>query len=503
MVAAINGKGMGDLGLVDSLGRFIPARRRAEILARTEIIRAHHYANVNEYKTWGAFGVSVVAEFRTAGDDRVCEECAALEGKIFTLDEILPMIPIHPQCFIDGQVPIYTSNGWKPIRGIKVGDYVLTHKKRFKRVYALPRKNRQLPDVVTIQLSNGKKITITSEHPILIVSKKENGYGRWIEAGKVRVGQRVSYLANRCKRCNKLIPYDRIYCSHSCLSKDITKKQWSNEEHRKNISEKNRESMLKQYKTGKRDPLKMTEKANEKIRLMVRDGTYGTWMDNTFFEKVKKVTNLPEHRKASSERMKKNNPMNDNKIREKATMSLIKTLEENPEKRLNAIMAKHRKSQKMTDIERKMAILLDKIGIEYVFQFPILRYDVDFAIPALKIVIECDGEYWHKNTRKEDLKRQRRIEKEGWFVLRYTDSQINKCLNEVENELLRVVNNHNGNYETLGIKVKSVKLWKLRKPRALFNLSVEDDESYIAKGLVVHNCRCVALPIVNPKKGGK
>lgn len=98
ILAAINGTGIGDLGLVDKLGRFIPARRRAEILARTEIIRAHHYANINEYMTWGAYGVSVKAEFKTAGDAKVCSECAALEGQIFTLEEILPMIPVHPQC---------------------------------------------------------------------------------------------------------------------------------------------------------------------------------------------------------------------------------------------------------------------------------------------------------------------------------------------------------------------------------------------------------------------
>ena len=34
----------------------------------------------------------------TAGDDRVCEKCAALEGRIFTLDEIEFLIPLHPNC---------------------------------------------------------------------------------------------------------------------------------------------------------------------------------------------------------------------------------------------------------------------------------------------------------------------------------------------------------------------------------------------------------------------
>jgi len=495
LVAAINGKGIGELGLTDTLGRFIPARRRAEILARTEIIRAHHLATIQSYRNQGISNVKVKAEVITAGDDRVCPECASLEGRIFELDVAEGLIPVHPQCFIDGQVPIYTSKGWVPIRNIKVGDYVLTHEKRFRKVYALPRKIKQRPEVVTITLETGKKITITSEHSILMTNK-ENNKVRWIKAKEIVPGKYFSYLANRCKRCNKLIPYYKTYCSQSCLSKDITDRQWGNEEHRKNISNKNRIVMLHKYETGERDKYEITKKANEKTRQKVKEGTFGEWMDETFFEKIRKVTNLPEHRKASSERMKKNNPMNDPKVREKATMSLIKTLEEHPEKRLNLRMAKHRKSQNMTDIERKMAELLDKIGIEYIFQYPILRYDVDFAVPSLKIVIECDGEYWHKNTKKEDTIRQKKIEKEGWFVLRYTDKQINKCLNDIKNEVLRVVNNHTGNYETLGIMVEDVKLWKPKRLTNLFNLSVEEDESYIAKGFVVHNCRCCVMPFV-------
>ena len=89
---------VGGLGITDTLGRFIPAARRAEIMARTEVIRAHHVATIQEYRNWGLEGVQVQAEWATAGDDRVCDECASLEGKIFTLEEIEGMIPLHPQC---------------------------------------------------------------------------------------------------------------------------------------------------------------------------------------------------------------------------------------------------------------------------------------------------------------------------------------------------------------------------------------------------------------------
>jgi SPP1 gp7 family putative phage head morphogenesis protein len=98
LVATINGYGADTLAITDTLGRFIPAMRRAIILARTEIIRAHHVAMIQEYRNWGLAGVIVLGEWKTAGDDRVCDKCAPMEGKIFTLDEIEGLIPYHPQC---------------------------------------------------------------------------------------------------------------------------------------------------------------------------------------------------------------------------------------------------------------------------------------------------------------------------------------------------------------------------------------------------------------------
>jgi len=98
LVAAINGTGMGDLAVKDALGRHMPAMDRAVLIARTEIIRAHHVATIMEYRNWGLEGIRVQAEWSTAGDDRVCPLCAAMEGKVFTLDEIEPLVPLHPGC---------------------------------------------------------------------------------------------------------------------------------------------------------------------------------------------------------------------------------------------------------------------------------------------------------------------------------------------------------------------------------------------------------------------
>lgn len=86
------------LELTDTLGRFIPAMRRAQMIARTETVRAQHLANIQEYRNWNVPGVRVKAEWVTAQDDRVCSSCASLEGQVFSLDVIEGMIPAHPNC---------------------------------------------------------------------------------------------------------------------------------------------------------------------------------------------------------------------------------------------------------------------------------------------------------------------------------------------------------------------------------------------------------------------
>lgn len=71
---------------------------RARTLARTEVVAAHAEASLNMYAEAGVEGVEADVEFVTAGDDLVCPECEALEGRIFTVDEARGIIPVHPNC---------------------------------------------------------------------------------------------------------------------------------------------------------------------------------------------------------------------------------------------------------------------------------------------------------------------------------------------------------------------------------------------------------------------
>jgi len=72
----------------------------------------------------------------------------------------------------------------------------------------------------------------------------------------------------------------------------------------------------------------------------------------------------------------------------------------------------------------KPQVALYKI-VKEIFSTAILNYQVgrkniDIGIPILKIAIEYDGSYYHKNV-KYDNERQTEIESFGWRFLRYRD----------------------------------------------------------------------------------
>lgn len=59
-------------------------------------------------------------------------------------------------------------------------------------------------------------------------------------------------------------------------------------------------------------------------------------------------------------------------------------------------------------------------------------YWIDIAFPAVKLAIECDGDYWHGNKRQQSKDRQKDgyLRRRGWRVLRLTESEIKSNLDE-------------------------------------------------------------------------
>ena len=130
-------------GNVDSIGI-----NRAKTLARTEIIRAHHVATIQEYENFGIENVTVLAEWQTAGF-KVCPKCQQMAGRdnghgkgVYTLDQIRGLIPLHPNC-VSGDSVIISPD--------------MTH--IMKSSYTGP--------IVKVALSNSTVLSITPNHMLM------------------------------------------------------------------------------------------------------------------------------------------------------------------------------------------------------------------------------------------------------------------------------------------------------------------------------------------------
>ncbi len=69
------------------------------------------------------------------------------------------------------------------------------------------------------------------------------------------------------------------------------------------------------------------------------------------------------------------------------------------------------------------------------------KYRVDFALKDKKVVVELDGHSYHKTKeqRQNDAERQRHLQKEGYTVIRFTGSEINKDLSGCISEVLDIL----------------------------------------------------------------
>lgn len=71
---------------------------RGLTIARTEVIHAHSEGQLDSFERLGVKELGVMAEWSTAGDDRVCSQCAGMEGVLYTVEEARGIIPLHPNC---------------------------------------------------------------------------------------------------------------------------------------------------------------------------------------------------------------------------------------------------------------------------------------------------------------------------------------------------------------------------------------------------------------------
>ena len=107
-------------------------------------------------------------------------------------------------------------------------------------------------------------------------------------------------------------------------------------------------------------------------------------------------------------------------------------------------------SNPQSEIEKILAKALDKENIAYECQYPIYnrigdlqpKYTLDFCIKADKkiIAVECDGEAYHKDIKKDTERTAYLYSKGITILLRFTTTDIKYNVNYCINEIKRYIN---------------------------------------------------------------
>lgn len=355
------------------------------------------------------------------------------------------------KCFISPRVLIYTAEGYKPIKDIRLGDLVLTHSGHFRKVtYIRPREILPKGSTIvrfTVRPDGGGprrsfSISVTREHPFL-------AGGKWTQASEIKVGDRLRALGDRCEVCGQAFfvhfnRYERrIFrtCGRRChnvrnLHSEATK-------------EKIRQTMLQQYAEGLRDPIAITARANDRTRRLVAQG----------MAKIQRMTAEERYR---------------GRIAWAANITA------------------GRGHHPIGYGEEELKEILSRLGIEHIHHFalPGSALTFDFCLPHQKILIEVRGPgFMNPAVQERALVKDGLAEEYGYLTINLWWEQIIRHPKMVEEILKRLMKNHDGEYVFVDVTVTDVEHRRTGRNFPLYNIGVEEDESFVVGGLTSHNCR--------------
>lgn len=116
-------------------------------------------------------------------DGKTSDICIGLDGQTFPLGEgIRP--PAHMNAIVGGTL-IETARGPIPIENVHVGELVLTHESRWRPVTAVMSKFYERPEVIEVKLNSGGVLRMTDDHPVLAVGRG------WIRACELEAGDQL------------------------------------------------------------------------------------------------------------------------------------------------------------------------------------------------------------------------------------------------------------------------------------------------------------------------
>lgn len=79
-----------------------------------------------------------------------------------------------------------------------------------------------------------------------------------------------------------------------------------------------------------------------------------------------------------------------------------------------------------TALEARVRVALEQMGVAFTQQCAVGKWSIDFALTAHMIAIEADGDYWHSLTGAHDARRDAKLMRDGWRIVRLAESEVVK-----------------------------------------------------------------------------
>lgn len=352
---------------------------------------------------------------------------------------------VNSCCILGGRSKVRTLEGLKSIKDVRIGEYVLTHKDRFRKV-TNTFKRPYFGEIVRLTLKTNRVgkhdavcVSVTPEHRIFV---ERNGERQWVQAADLEHTDLVCIEGHKCS-CGKTIPLNRAMCGECTARKRLQKWNAANWDERLRI---NRELGARPDHIFKRLSSEQRKKWHEGLLRYWRTGPDHPFKAIPYADKLKYIR--------------------------------------------KALLAR----RKGIVLECTMEKFLKNNNIKYVPQWYFknkgINGFVDFYLPNINTVIECDDVRWHAfgKRRENDQCRDAALADMGVRVLRFTDDQIKNSFSEVASQIKELCC-----IATVGIAKIEKYITKERKSyhkyHQVFNLEVEEDESYVVNGIVVHNCK--------------
>ena len=241
-------------------------------------------------------------------------------------------------------------------------------------------------------------------------------------------------MANYCVDCGTEISPESTRCC-SCAAKA----RWSNPENRREAAEKTRRAWERGDFDG-RDPTQYSEKLSKAIKAAWRRGAYGKEWKRNLAESRRKWDN-EEYRSKVARGVERAWARGDyDGVRQsmqwrKQISGKLKERWQDDEYRqymARALREAHARgcfkgsAQSPTLPERLVMTVLEFLGIGYEFnEFMLESYTYDFYLPALGVLIEYDGWFWHQysDQQKRDAIKDRLAQEAGYRLIRLKGRQ--------------------------------------------------------------------------------